>query len=299
MLTIEKTNNKAILKFVSETILTKGSFEYNNIDDAVNSKLVQQLFYLPFIKKIFITANFIAIERYEIVEWAEVQEELNSMISNYLTTNGTLFNTDLNKKDNQKLAVQVYTESTPNPGVNKFVSNKFLSKQVIDVKKTDNLDEIPLAKALFLNFENIDEIFIVDNYVSIAKNKNIEWFEITNEVLSFIKTYLQEGNEVVTNNYIPKNIVGFKTSENNTPKLDTISKEIIAILDEYIKPAVTADGGNIMFQSYNKKSKVVEVVLQGACSGCPSSTVTLKNGIEATLKQILPNKINEVIAING
>jgi len=81
--------------------------------------------------------------------------------------------------------------------------------------------------------------------------------------------------------------------------LDDISKEIIAILDEYIKPAVTSDGGNIMFQSYDMDSKTVNVILQGACSGCPSSTITLKNGIEATLKQLLPNKVEEVVAMNG
>lgn len=297
MLKIEKTNNETIIKFVSNEILTKGSFEYNNVDEASNSKLVQQLFYLPFVKKVFVSANFIAIERYKIVEWSEVQIELNQMISNYIATNGSVFN----KKDEteQKIAIQVYTESTPNPNVNKFVCNKLLSKQIVDLNRTDDMDEVPLAKALFSNFENIKEVFIVDNYVSIAKEDTIEWFEITNEVRSFIKTYLQEGNEVVTKNYEPKTIVGFTISNDSTKDLDTVSKEIIAVLDEYIKPAVTADGGNIMFQSYDDKTKVVEVVLQGACSGCPSSTITLKNGIEATLKQVLPNKISEVIAING
>ena len=84
-----------------------------------------------------------------------------------------------------------------------------------------------------------------------------------------------------------------------TANLDDISQEIIAILDEYIKPAVTSDGGNIMFQSYDASTKTVSVILQGACSGCPSSTITLKSGIEATLKQLLPNKIEEVVALNG
>ena len=77
------------------------------------------------------------------------------------------------------------------------------------------------------------------------------------------------------------------------------SAKIVSILDEYIKPAVASDGGNIAFRSYNPESKVVSVILQGACSGCPSSTITLKNGIETMLKDMLPNQINEVVAING
>ena len=81
--------------------------------------------------------------------------------------------------------------------------------------------------------------------------------------------------------------------------LEGTEKEIVAILEEYIRPAVASDGGNIAFQAYDEESKVVSVILQGACSGCPSSTVTLKKGIETMLKEMLPNKINEVVAING
>ncbi len=102
-----------------------------------------------------------------------------------------------------------------------------------------------------------------------------------------------------TENYIPKVHEKIEVEPVALEDLDDISQEIVAILDEYIKPAVTSDGGNIMFQSYNKESKTVSVILQGACSGCPSSTITLKNGIEATLKQLLPNKIEEVVALNG
>ncbi len=300
MLKIETTGTDTIIKFVSDKILVEdnGSYEYNNVDDANNSKLVQQLFYLPFVKKVFISANFIAVERFKIVEWSEVQTELNQMITNYLNTNGSLFN--LEKEETQeKVAIQIYTESTPNPNVNKFVCNKFLSKQIIDANRLDDLKEIPLAKALFDNFDTIVEVFISENYVSISKDKTVEWFEISTELRSFIREYLQADKLIVTDNFIPKTIAGFKTDENGTKDLDEISKEIISVLDEYIKPAVTADGGNILFQSYNADTKVVEVILQGACSGCPSSTITLKNGIEATLKQVLPNKISEVVAING
>ena len=115
----------------------------------------------------------------------------------------------------------------------------------------------------------------------------------------FLKAYIKEGKPIVTENFIPISNSIKEIEAVDLENLDDVSQEIIAILDEYIKPAVTSDGGNIMFQSYDTKSKTVNVILQGACSGCPSSTITLKNGIEATLKQLLPNKIEEVIAING
>ena len=294
MFTIERTNNDSIIKFVNDAILTEGSFEYNNIDEAKNSKLVQQLFYLPFIKKVFVSANFIAIERYKIVEWQDVQEELKAMIQKYYNAYGSIFNKE---ETAQKIAIQVYTEVTPNPNVMKYVTNKFLSKQRIEAVNMEEATEIPLAKELFNKYP-VKEVFIAENYISVAKKEEIEWFEIQNDLRSFIRIYLQEGKPIVTENYIPKEVeVLQKTKENSVN--DTVSEEIISVLEEYIKPAVTADGGNIMFKSYDKETKTVEVILQGACSGCPSATITLKNGIEATLKSVLPNKVCDVIATNG
>ena len=296
MLKVEKTNIDTILKFVSNNILTEGSFEYNNVDEAKNSNLVQQLFYLPFIKKVFISANFIAIERYKIVEWNEVTTELNQMISSYIDIHSSVFN---EKKKETKVAIQVFTESTPNPNVNKFVVNKMLTRQLIELNRDDDSSEVPLAKELF-NFDYINEIFISENYVSIAKNKNYSWIEIIPEIRGFIRVYLQEEKEIVTDKYVSKTVkVQESINAEDKSKQSSISKEIIAVLDEYIKPAVTADGGNIMFKSYDEKTKTCNVELQGACSGCPSATITLKNGIEATLKQILPNKIESVVAVNG
>ncbi len=292
---IENTDTPTILKFVANTMLTNGSFEYNTVEDASNSNLVQQLFHLPFIKKVFVTANFMAIERYNIVEWSDVQEELQQVIENYLNKNNSLFNTE---KQPKKMPIQIYAESTPNPSVQKFVTNKLLTSQNIEVLSAEQTKGVPIAVALF-NFPFIKELFISENYVSITKIETIDWFEITNELRDFLKKYIEEGKLVVDEDYTPPQR---NTAENEfvqPENLDDISKEIIAILDEYIKPAVTSDGGNIMFQSYDTKSKTVHVILQGACSGCPSSTITLKNGIEATLKQLLPNKIEEVVAING
>lgn len=292
---IETTGTPTILKFVANTILTDGSFEYNNVEDATNSILVQQLFHLPFVKKVFITANFIAIERYNIVEWTEVQEELQQVIEDYLNKNGSLFNVE---EESKKMPVQIYAESTPNPNVIKFVTNKLLTSQNIEILSAEDTSGVPIATSLF-KFLFIKEVFISENYISITKTNDIDWFEITNELRGFLKNYIEEGKPIIDQSYQPIQNTTIPNADLDLGNLDEISQEIISILDEYIKPAVTSDGGNIMFQSYNTESKTVNVILQGACSGCPSSTITLKNGIEATLKQLLPNKIEEVVAING
>jgi len=291
---IETTPNESIIKFVANSILTDGSFEYNNVEEVKNSTLIQQLFHLPFIKKVFVTANFIAVERFNIVEWSDVQDELKTVIENYLNTNKSLFT----QQQNKQVIVEVYGESTPNPSVMKFVTNKLLTSENIEVKSIEEASEVPIANAL-LDFPYVDQVFISDNYISITKNKTVEWFEVTAAVRDFLKNYIKENKPVITENYVPIVHKEIEIEPIDTEDLDDISQEIVAILDEYIKPAVTSDGGNIMFQSYDTSSKTVNVVLQGACSGCPSSTITLKNGIEATLKQLLPNKIEEVIAING
>jgi len=294
-ISIETNNNPSILKFVANSILTEGSFEYNTIEDANNSELVQQLFHLPFIKKVFVTANFVALERYNIVEWEDVQEELQQVLENYLNKNGSLFNTSGQSK---KMPVQIYAESTPNPNVMKFVTNKLLSSQNIEIISAEKTKGVPIATSLF-SLPFVKEVFISENYVSISKTENVDWLEITTELRTFLKDYIEEGKPIIDQNYEPIPHHSKLDTPINIENLDETSQEIVSILDEYIKPAVTSDGGNIMFQSYDADTKIVNVILQGACSGCPSSTITLKNGIEATLKQLLPNKIEEVIAING
>jgi len=292
---IESTKTPTIIKFVANKILTEGSFEYNSVEEVKNSNFIQQLFHLPFVKKVLVTANFIAVERFNIVEWADVQEELKGVIENYLTVNDSLFTTT---KEMKQMVVEVYAESTPNPGVMKFVCNKLLTSQNIEVTSLADAQEVPIALELF-DFPFVKEVFISDNYISITKNNSIEWFEITTALRDFLKKYLSDAKPIITENYTPKIHEKIEVEPIANEDLDDISQEIIAILDEYIKPAVTSDGGNIMFQSYDTDTKTVSVILQGACSGCPSSTITLKSGIEATLKQLLPNKIEDVVALNG
>jgi Fe-S cluster biogenesis protein NfuA len=281
---IEKTANKFINKFEINSFITNHkNYEYSNIDEAKNSKLAQELFYLPFVKKVYITPSFISIERFNIIEWNDVEEEVRVKIENYL--NSGLNAVDEPKK-NIKNPISIYSESTPNPSVMKFVSNKILIDTNVEFNNIDEASEMKFARELF-KFPFVKSIYIDRNYVSIAKYEISEWDEITPQLRSFIIDFLS------------KNILEYKKSKpQKYSKSDEISKQIISILDEYIKPAVSSDGGNIVFDSYDPKEKVVKVILQGACSGCPSSTITLKNGIENILKEMLSTKVDKVEAIN-
>jgi len=289
---IEQTGSPAIIKFVFDKMLTEGSFEYNSIDDAKNSSLVQQLFHLPFVKKVFVTANFIAIEKFDILEWSEVQDELKDILGAFVAQNDSIFS-----EENTNALVEVYAESTPNPNVQKFVTNQLLTNQHIELSSPEQAVAVPLAKELF-EFPFVKEVFLSDNYVSIQKTGDLDWFEINNTLRDFLKEYLQSDRRVVAENYVPTASSDGKRKTEYTPTNDDVSKQIIGVLEEYIKPAVAGDGGNIQFLSYAPDTKEVNVLLQGACNGCPSSTITLKNGIESTLKQLLPGKVEIVNAIN-
>ncbi|MDB4252125.1 NifU family protein [Flavobacteriaceae bacterium] len=297
-ITIQSTNNDNILKFVSTQILINGgSYEFNNIDDAKKSPLAQQLFYLPFVKKVFITANFIAIQRFDIIEWSDVQEEVREQIEAYLQAgNIAVKETDNSRK---KEAIEVYAEVTPNPSAMKFGTNKSLTAKDVEYKNIEEASKSsPLAKALF-GFSFVKGVFISENYISITKFDVVEWNDVYAEVRNFISTYLQDNKTIIKELPKTESTTKKEKEEATTDGLDGTPGKIIAILDEYIRPAVASDGGNIAFKSYDEESKVVSVILQGACSGCPSSTITLKNGIETMLKEMLPNEISEVVAING
>ncbi|MDB0039950.1 NifU family protein [Polaribacter sp.] len=296
-ITIQETSNESIIKFVSNQILINGgSYEFTNIDEAKNSSLAQQLFYLPFVKKVFITANFIAIQRFDIVKWQDVQQEVAEQIEAFINDGNAVVNEA--SATSKKEAIEVYAEVTPNPAVMKFGSNKALTQTDVEYKNIEEASKSsPLAQAIF-TFPFVKEVFISDNYISVTKYDMIEWGDVYPELRSFIREYLADGKTIIkelpTQETSPEAVI-------EIPKvaLEGISAQIVDILDEYIKPAVASDGGNIAFRSYDEEHKVVSVVLQGACSGCPSSTATLKSGIENLLKEMLPNMINEVIAING
>jgi Fe-S cluster biogenesis protein NfuA len=283
---IEKTQNKFINKFEINNFITNHvNYEYNNIDEAKNSKLAQELFYLPFVKKVYITPSFISIERFNIVDWDQVEEEVKNLIEEYLNSGKEVISEIKKKKNNP---ISIYTESTPNPAVLKFVSNKLIVENNIEFNNIEDAQSMDFAKKLF-EFSYIKNIFLSKNFVSVTKYDVKSWDEIVLELRNFIKNYL-ENNEI--NQVI-------NTKKSPSIDLDETSEKIISILDEYIKPAVSSDGGNILFDSYDPKKKLVKVVLQGACSGCPSSTITLKNGIENMLKEMLQDEVETVQAING
>jgi Fe-S cluster biogenesis protein NfuA len=295
-ISIVKTSSPNIVKFESNHFLTEHqNFEFNNIDEASNSQLARELFYLPFVKKIYISGNFVAIEKYNIVEWDTIETDVSEQITDFLNSGKSIVDNDIASK---KVAVTVYAESTPNPSVMKFVANKKLVDSIFEFKNIDDAKISPLAAKLF-HFPFVKEIFIDENYVSINKYDLAEWNDIANELREEIRNFIAEGNTIIDVTVEkPKQEVAPEINL-NIDDLDDVSTEIVNVLNEYIKPAVASDGGNIMFQSYDEITKEVKVILQGACSGCPSSTVTLKNGIEATLKEMIPGKINSVIAINA
>ncbi|RKS95229.1 Fe-S cluster biogenesis protein NfuA [Flavobacterium limicola] len=295
--TIKETQNPTILKFEFQDFITQNeSFEFKNIDEAKTSPLAQQLFYLPFVKTVYISGNFIAIEKYSIVEWDDVKDAVAEQMEKFVNDGGTIITVDENKT--KKQPVTVYGETTPNPSALKFVVSKMLTKNAIEFKNIDQTAASPLAKELF-KFPYVKEIFIDENYISVTKYEINDWQEITLELRSFIKQYIENGGTVLDENYVAAVTAEETVKAKEFDNLDVTSQQIINILEEYVKPAVQADGGNIAFDSYNENDKTVKVILQGACSGCPSSTFTLKSGIENMLKSMLNDESIKVEAINA
>lgn len=294
---IKSTQNPTILKFEFPDFITQNeSFEFKNIDEAKDSPLAQQLFYLPFVKTVYISGNFVAIERYSIVEWEDVQEAVAEQIEEFVKNGGIVIKVDENKQ--KKQPITVYGETTPNPATLKFVVSRMLTKTGVEFKNIDETKPSPLAKELF-SFPYVKEVFIDENYISVTKYDVNDWNQITLELRSFIKLFIENGGTVLDESLIENTEKLEKQKISNFDNLDTTSQQIINILEEYVKPAVAADGGNILFDSYDEKEKRVKVVLQGACNGCPSSTFTLKSGIENMLKDMLKDGNIKVEAING
>ncbi|EKB50088.1 NifU family protein [Cecembia lonarensis] len=186
----------------------------------------------------------------------------------------------------QKRPVHIYMEANPNPNSLKFVVNFMLADDGIsfDYPNPESTENSPLAKELF-NFAAVERVFIASNFVTVTKNEEVEWPEIQDFVRNHIKQYLETGKA-------PVNVVFDKDPLFDENDSETV-KKIKGILDEYIRPAVEQDGGAIVFHSF--QDGVVKVLLQGSCSGCPSSTVTLKAGIQNLLTRMLP-EVKEVQA---
>ena len=201
--------------------------------------------------------------------------------------------------------VTIYAEMTPNPNTMKFVADHMLlsSGEIVEfLSPTDAKGYSTLAEALF-NFPFVSRIFIAQNFVTVYKNDMIEWSDVSLEMRDFIRVWLMENEKAVQK--IPEQskieiVSDSKTKTTNiSPIINTeMDQKIVDLINEYIQPAVEQDGGAIHFQSYNEDNGQVTVLLKGSCSGCPSSTATLKGGVGNLLKTHIP-EISEVVALNG
>lgn len=201
----------------------------------------------------------------------------------------------------QDIPFIIYAEETPNPSSVKFVANKLLlvSGASAEYLNPSETSDAPIAKQLF-QFPFVKRVFIQSNYVTVTKQDSVEWEEIRDELRVFITSYLNDGRIVV--NKLPEQKVAKDSSFQETVSINTqhtapgndVENKIIEVLEQYIRPAVEQDGGLITFKEL--KDGIVTVQMRGSCSGCPSSTMTLKAGIEALLKRLLPNDVKEVVS---
>ncbi len=204
----------------------------------------------------------------------------------------------------QKVPVSVYAEMTPNPAVLKFVANQRLVDQdSVELRNIEEAQVSPLATKLF-HYPFVKEVFISGNFVAVTKYDIVEWEEVTLEIREMLRDFLADGGKVLQATPSENTAEAEqKLSLEEYPELkdpadwEEIEKKIASILDEFVKPAVEQDGGNIKFLQL--EGETVKVLLQGACSGCPSSTQTLRQGIQNLLDQMLPGQIKNVEAVNG
>ena len=173
----------------------------------------------------------------------------------------------------------------------KFVSNRILVSENLEILRPEDARQMPIASAIF-NFPFVEGLFISGNFIAITKNPSAKWDDIAMQLRVFITDFLnKEGLEIIEEKMVKEEE---QKIEKKVVNFSEMEKKIAAILEEYIRPAVESDGGFISLKSF--KDGVVSVVLKGACSGCPSSSLTLKQGIEGLLTQRFPNQIKEVVA---
>lgn len=187
--------------------------------------------------------------------------------------------------------LEIYTESTPNPESQKFVTNlHLLPNYVAEYRSKESATESELAQELF-DIPFVSGVFISNNFVTITKKPDYEWYEISPELKEAIKKFITSGRPVVSESLLAKGSPSEAVASSEESDVETKIKEL---LDKYVKPAVENDGGHIAFRSFD--NGIVNLSLQGSCSGCPSSMITLKSGIEGLLKRMVPEVV-EVVAV--
>jgi Fe-S cluster biogenesis protein NfuA len=189
--------------------------------------------------------------------------------------------------------IEVYAESTPNPAALKFVTNRILlGEGNVEYHSKEQASGCPLAAQLFA-FSGVKSVFISGNFITIIREGDTDWYELMPVFREFIKSFLSSGEKIFISNphAEEKPLKDIPTQQGDDSETESRIKQI---LEEYVMPAVEQDGGHIRFVSYD--SGVVKVLLQGSCSGCPSSTLTLKSGIENLLTRMVPG-VKEVVAV--
>jgi NFU1 iron-sulfur cluster scaffold homolog, mitochondrial len=192
----------------------------------------------------------------------------------------------MNMEAATKTPVLLYTEQTPNPESLKFVTNRMLYRGTADFREEALAKEwSPLGAALF-EMPFVKGVYICNNFVTISKEFNYEWAEIMLKIKEFIKNFIEDDGIILKEGFAE----AIAAIQNDTPQYEGDNGELVKrikdLIDTYVKPAVEMDGGNIEFKAFDKGT--VYVILQGSCSGCPSSTVTLKSGIEGMLTRMIP-----------
>ncbi len=188
--------------------------------------------------------------------------------------------------------IEIYFEQTPNPESLKLVTNQILLPNIIiDRRRGEDTSEFPLADSLFEKFDWLSGVFVSNNFVTITKSIPNDWYEYMSEARDYIKMYIENNFDIVTKSYLDTQL-----AEKMSEKEDTVEGKIKDLLEKYVKPAVEKDGGFIAFHSF--ENGLVKLKMQGSCSGCPSSHITLKSGIEGLLKRMVP-EVMEVEAEAG
>jgi len=192
-----------------------------------------------------------------------------------------------------KRHVHIYTEASPNPNSLKFVVNFMITPEGKDFNyaSLESATQSPLAQEIFAKFNWVDQVFFMNNFVTITKGTDDEWFELVPGIKDFILAYFEDKNPVFAFDSEAEMNAAIESVQGETE----MERQIIQLLDEYVRPAVEGDGGAISFVSF--QDGVVNLELRGSCSGCPSSVVTLKQGIQNLLTRMVP-EVKEVVAVN-
>lgn len=193
-----------------------------------------------------------------------------------------------------KSPVMLYTEETPNPEALKYVTNRLLYRGIADFREKELAAEwSPMAHSL-MELPYVKSVYFNNNYVTVSKEFNYEWADVMLKLKEFIKDYVEKGGVIVSDGFAEfmEKAAAANDAQQFVGEDGDIARKVKELIDMYVKPAVESDGGNIEFKSYEKGK--VHVIMQGSCSGCPSSTVTLKSGIEGMLKRMVP-EVTEVV----